>query len=350
MTKQEFAIKLLFWLMPWPLSKAFPGLLITILAGPAALTPDQWAQAVYDTLSKYLTQARAYAQSLFTILLDVPPIDQLILAADALNSAIQNAISALAAFKAILDHLADYTLDQIWQAFLDTLAAMADLTSAINTLLNAMQQIPGLEIPDVPPPEYIPPEEIPPLPPDEIPPVPPAELIPPEEIPPLPPDEVEPVPPPPPAPYIWPFPPIFSFHPGLGLPAPTYVTQKPRPQGRWVAHSDDNNWESDDTYPTETLWNDPGQFWYPDDTMSQMLAIGTWPTNYRPTKMRLQFTAPEATCYVRLWNISGDFIIGTNSTYTSGDEIILDFSEALDLGMLKLTNITAFGNIEFFEV
>lgn len=350
MTKQEFAIKLLFWLMPWPLSKAFPGLLIHILAGPAAQTPDQWAQAVYDTLTKYLTQATAYAQSLFTILLDVPPIDQLILAADALNSAIQNAISALAAFKAILDHLTDYTLDQIWQAFLDTLAAMADLTSAINTLLNAMQEIPGLEIPDVPPPEYIPPEEIPPLPPEAIPEVPPVDVIPPEEIPLLPPEEIPPVPPPPPPPYIPPFPYLYAPIPGPGLSAPIYVPGNIRPKGRWVAHSDDNNWETDDTYPHETIWVDPPGAWVPLANMSQMLAIGTWPTNYRPTKMRLQFTGPGATCYVRLSNISGDFIIGTNSTYTSGDEIILDFTEALDLGMLNLTQITAFGNIEFFEV
>lgn len=42
MTKQEFATRLLFWLTPWPLSKALPKALRIYYYGPAAAPPADW--------------------------------------------------------------------------------------------------------------------------------------------------------------------------------------------------------------------------------------------------------------------------------------------------------------------
>jgi len=42
MTKQDFAIKLLFWLLPWPMSRALPRSLRIYYYGPAGLPSDGW--------------------------------------------------------------------------------------------------------------------------------------------------------------------------------------------------------------------------------------------------------------------------------------------------------------------
>ncbi|GAG66090.1 unnamed protein product, partial [marine sediment metagenome] len=42
MTKQEFATRLLFWLTPWPISKALPNALSIYYFGPAGVPPSEW--------------------------------------------------------------------------------------------------------------------------------------------------------------------------------------------------------------------------------------------------------------------------------------------------------------------
>ncbi|GAH59379.1 unnamed protein product, partial [marine sediment metagenome] len=42
MTKQEFATRLLFWLTPWPISKALPKALRIYYFGPAGVPPADW--------------------------------------------------------------------------------------------------------------------------------------------------------------------------------------------------------------------------------------------------------------------------------------------------------------------
>lgn len=156
MTKQEFAIRLLFWLMPWPLSKALPRILRRILLGPAAQTPLQWAQATYDALTQFLSDATAYAETVFDIIPDIPPTDQLTEAEAALTTAIENGALATDPLTPIMADLDAYTPDQISDAFSDAINTMDDLVSAMDDLLELIE-----DVPPVKPPPYISP--IPPL-------------------------------------------------------------------------------------------------------------------------------------------------------------------------------------------
>jgi len=57
MTKREFAARLLFWLLPWPISKALPRALRIYYFGPGAEPPsgwyDYWGQPFPDPIDPY---------------------------------------------------------------------------------------------------------------------------------------------------------------------------------------------------------------------------------------------------------------------------------------------------------
>lgn len=349
MTKQEFAIKLLFWLMPWPLSKAFPGLVLHILTGPAAATPLQWAQAAYDALAKQLSDATAYAHNLLETISDIPPTEQVTTSAAMLQTAIENATSLMRDLAEIMVHLQDFTPDQITQAFQHMVSAMEDITMAIDDLIHAIEQIPPEDRPEIPPPVYIPPEEVP-----EIPPI---VEIPPEEIP-L--DELAPTPPPVPVPvdeipppvYVSPFPPIYPGIPGQGLTSPVYLPQKPTPRDIWLAYFDNTYWD-----PVAINWAWDGTKWVAQATMwyPVLTAIGTWATGFRPTQARITFTgSPD---YMKIAD-AANFAHYVNASYTSGTEIDLDWTDQGAHAMTDIYGLTVgfmpsatrtITNIEFFE-
>lgn len=349
MTKQEFAIKLLFWLMPWPLSKAFPGLVLHILTGPAAETPLQWAQATYDALAKQLSDATTYAQTFMATIADITPTDQLIQGEAALTAAIQNATSLMRDLAEIMANLEDFTPDQISQAFQDAVSAMEDITSSTDALINAIEQIPPEDRPEIPPPEYIPPEEVPEIPPIvEIPP----EEIPPGELPGIPPPE--PVPPeqiPPPV-YIPPFPSIYAPVPGPGLYSSFFLNRKRRAQPQWVERFDNTHWEGyDDSY----VWD--GTKWVADDSVYSpwLVPIGTWHHGFRPTHIRVTFSPSPGRLQVTD-DSPANYALYTSSTYISVAEAPLNWEihdPIGDIGRLWIRYQTWYAtivtNIEFLE-
>jgi len=200
MNKQEFAIRLLFWFTPYPLSKLLPRILARLLAGPAASTPALWAQPALDGLSQLVQDSVAYADSLLIAAAEFVPADQLselpsslqTLIADAqitpsdqpivlppsilqtivdldisatdhlinlsstLVSSIDNADTQLSTLLDVVSSLADYTPDQVSAAFSDTITSTSDL---IKNSENIVIVIPSPPIPVTPP--YIAP--IPPL-------------------------------------------------------------------------------------------------------------------------------------------------------------------------------------------
>lgn len=334
MTKQEFAIKLLFWLMPWPLSKAFPGLLIHILTGPAAQTPLQWAQAAYDALAKYFTDATAYAQNLLSIIDDITPIDELTRAARILRAALENAAAAMATLTEIMADLEHYTVDQILQAFSDATNAMQHLTSATNALLQAIEAIPPEERPEIPPPAGIPPEEPPEVPPGEIP----------------------EIPSPPPPSYIPPFPPLYPGLPGQGISAPVYPSRKHRPRDQWVAYFDEDYWE-----PGLTASWDGTKWIMGADGHLLSFAKGLL-YDFEPSKIRITFSNVanmSGLIRYRAYTSSGTLygsggLLTTFSDISSGDEIALDWDflpgYIKEIQMLDCSTADPYiDNIEFYE-
>jgi len=200
MNKQEFAIRLLFWFTPYPLSKLLPRILARLLAGPAASTPALWAQPALDGLSQLVQDSVAYADSLLIAAAEFIPADQLselpsslqTLIADAqiapadqpivlppsilqtivdldisatdhlinlsstLVSSIDNTDTQLSTLSDVVSSLADYTPDQVSAAFSDAITSTSDL---IKNSENIVIVIPSPPTPVTPP--YIAP--VPPL-------------------------------------------------------------------------------------------------------------------------------------------------------------------------------------------
>lgn len=152
MTKQEFAIKLLFWFMPYPMSRALPKILLRLLRGPSAETPGLWVQAAFSALSQLFDDVVSYAESLLLTVADIPSTEQLAALSAALRAAIEKAKLLLSTLADIISSLGAYTIDEIIQAFLDAIAALDDVSLAADSLYDAIPE------PPIPaPPPYLPP-------------------------------------------------------------------------------------------------------------------------------------------------------------------------------------------------
>jgi len=217
MTKQEFAIKLLYWFMPYPLSRALPRILLRLLQGPTSSAPDLWAKASLDPLSQLFNDVHSYTEALLLTVADIPPTDQLVSLSADLSAAIENAKILLASLQDVVSDLSAYTNEEILQVLVDSLDAVIDVSLSSDTLIEAM---PEIITPPTPPAE--PPAEPPALPTEPL-----AEPTEPLAEPPTVPTEPLATPPfpPPPPPYTPPFPPIY-------MPPP-----RPGPDGTTITHT-----------------------------------------------------------------------------------------------------------------
>lgn len=148
MTKQEFAIKLLFFLMPYPMSRALPRILRRLLRGPSASTPGLWAQAAFSALSQLFSDVVSYARSLLFYIVDLRPTDQLTQLEAALRVSIESARLLVSTLSDITSSLGAYTTDEIIQAFLDAAASIDEISLAADSLYDVIPEPP---IPAPPP-------------------------------------------------------------------------------------------------------------------------------------------------------------------------------------------------------
>ena len=163
MTKQEFSIRLLYFFMPYPLSKKLPALFHRLFRGPSAEFPNQWAQSAFDVISSILADMVAAAESLLASIEGIIPTEQLSSLSADLRAAIEAAQQSLSLLSDIVSDLSSYTQDQIISAF-------SDVSSSIDGISNISDSISGI-IPS--PPVVAPPVYTPPVPPIYIgPPVP----------------------------------------------------------------------------------------------------------------------------------------------------------------------------------
>lgn len=152
MTKQEFAIKLLFWIMPFPLSKSLPKILRRFLGDPSSPGALISAQAAFRNLLRAYDYTMDYAalfSSEFERHADLSYFQSLL---DAILAAIEAAKKALADLEEIISNLGDHTTDEIVDGFTDVVDALDDVTVSTDTASDA---VPGLPVPD--PPRYTPP-------------------------------------------------------------------------------------------------------------------------------------------------------------------------------------------------
>ena len=130
------------------------------------------------------------------------------------------------------------------------------------------------------------------------------------------------------------------YHPGKITPAPS---------GSWITHTDDSDWEDDATYVRRAYWDDPGQYWYGDITAFRLRDLGTWVTSFRPTKIRFTLAAVP-TCHFYLTGGGGFSTIAEEASYSSGDEITLDFSDGVDIEKLLIIGTgSKVSNIQFWN-
>jgi len=124
----------------------------------------------------------------------------------------------------------------------------------------------------------------------------------------------------------------------------------------WVSHFDNSDWQDDGVH---IAWN--GTAWQVDKGGSagncKLLAIGTWADDYRPSKVRITYTAVFTLYYLRLEDTDGDKSILDfhNDGIDSLEELDLDFSAGLDISRIHFDpqsthpNSLIVTDIEFYE-
>ncbi len=155
MTKQEFSIRLLYFLMPYPLSKKLPSMFHRLFRGPSAEVPSQWAQSAFVVIYSILADVVATAESLLAVISDLPPTEQLASYAADLRAAIEASQQSLSLLSDIVSDLGSYTPEQIVDSFVE-------VTSSIDEIIDISDAAPDLvPIPPIP----VPPVEKDPFPP-----------------------------------------------------------------------------------------------------------------------------------------------------------------------------------------
>lgn len=109
----------------------------------------------------------------------------------------------------------------------------------------------------------------------------------------------------------------------------------------WTEYTDNTKWATNNG----ATYN--GTAWVPGGSDISLSPIGSWATGYKPYKIRLTFSG-AATVWVQLWN-TDRYNKLINRNVTSGEEIILDNYNNLDLDLLEVFGGVNIQRIEFLE-